>query len=203
MSLYALGLGHHAGQITVRPGIGATPGAVPWRRLPVVLRLVDTLAEVLDYAAGGFHVAELRGAAGGASDPAVAWGHAVLTARHPVPLAHPLGRADLGALWQAAREKYLAVYQAAAAAKRFAPALVVLLREANAAADAAYGGEGVEPPRDPHTGETSAPATTEKLPPLAAESEGGGLGTAGGLMLGAGALVGIGVIAASGRRRRH
>lgn len=137
-------------------------GLVPFRSMPVFLRQVDTMAEVLDYAAGGFHVAVARGLAGGAADSSVSFGKALLGGRAAISPQKPLNRADLVPLWTAAAVAYRTVFDEANAGPGFFVPLVDKLREANSLADRAYAAEGIAPPRDPGPGSTEVPAEPKK-----------------------------------------
>lgn len=146
---------------TLQSGFGSAVlnhNLVPFRRMPTFLRLVDTLAEVLDYSAGGFHVAVARGLVGGASDSSVSFGKALLTGQRPIVPQNPLKRTDLVEKWKAAAGAYKAVFDQANAGPGFFLPLVDKLREANALADAAYQAEDVAPPKDPGPGTTEVPS---------------------------------------------
>lgn len=131
---------------------------VPFLGLPTYLRLVDTIAEVKAYSAGGFHVAVARGLVGGAGDNAVSFGKALLTGRKPLAPQRPLNRADLVEKWKAAAGAYKSVFDTANAGPTFFLPLVDQLREANSLADQAYAAEGIAPPKDPGPGTTEVPS---------------------------------------------
>lgn len=137
-------------------GLGAVESVlnhalVPYKSKAVYLRLVDTKAEVLNYAANGFHVCVTRGLAGGCKDGAVN-----VKGTGPSSCSQPLGRTDLKEAWGAAAEAYLGAYQAALGGVSHVQ-IVPMLAQANAVADAAYAKEGVDPPRDPVTGAAEPP----------------------------------------------
>jgi len=131
---------------------------VPWRSAPVYLRLVNSQARALNYAAGGFHVAVSRGTPGGCGDSA----GSTPTGSAGSCLA-PLGRKELGEEWATVAEKYLRAYDAAKAAWSMGTVLN-MLREANGAADRVYGLENVPPPRDPVTMTSEAPMANPTMP---------------------------------------
>lgn len=138
-------------------GLGETGMAVlnqalvPYTPRASYLRLVDTKAEAVNYAANGFHVCVTRGLAGGCRDGAVN-----IKGTGPSSCSQPLGRADLKSAWSQAAEAYLGAYQAVVGGAN-PSSIVPMLAQANAVADAAYAKEGVEPPRDPKTGASEPP----------------------------------------------
>jgi hypothetical protein len=111
--------------------------------------LVNSPKRALDYAAGGFHVSVDRQNGGGCAD---SWeihnGGTVAAA-----CKQPQNRADLATLWGNAAGKYKAAFEATKAGAAL-PTVVNMLRDANSAADAAFAGEGIAPPRDPATSES-------------------------------------------------
>lgn len=145
---------------------------VPFMGMPTFLRLVDTISEVKDYSAGGFHVAVARGLVGGAGDNSVSFGKALLSGRRALVPQKPLNRADLVSKWKAAAAAYKAVFDTANAGPTFFLPLVDQLREANALADAAYAAEGIAPPKDPGPGTTEVPSE----PKVSATKSSGGNG---------------------------
>jgi hypothetical protein len=152
---------------------------------PTYLRLVNSLSRALDYARGGFHVAVVRGQAGGCSSPA---------GSTPAPrggtCAAPMNSPAASEAWANAAKAYFDVAQAVQAPGARVESIKSQLAVANVIADQAYGIERVPPPRDPGP---SPDATTE--PTYTEMSSGPGWG---GLVLAAGfgALVGVVSIAA-------
>lgn len=126
-----------------------------YRKNPVYLRIVEQRASLTlakDYAAAGYHVAVTRGLGGGCKDLAFSISGTDPKAACKLPLVARSDSAALVALWDKAATLYYNAYSI--------PDLrnaVQALRVANAAADQAYGAEGVEPPRDPVTKESEAP----------------------------------------------
>lgn len=140
-------------------GVGVMDHAlVPFLGMPTFLRLVDTIAEVKDYAAGGFHVSVARGLVGGAGDNSVSFGKALISGKRAIAPQRPLNRADLATKWKAAAGAYKAVFDTANAGPTFFLPLVDQLREANGLADQAYAAEGIAPPKDPGPGTTEVPS---------------------------------------------
>ena len=154
--------------------------ALPWRKPPVYLADVDTAAEALDYAAGGWHVSIARGAAGGCTDDPTTWGRAFLAAGYkkkadPGVPCSALGRDDIRQAWVRPAELYAAAYQAAGAG--YSTAVYDALARANRAADAVYAMESaaaqsrglppVEPPRDPRTAAPEAAGARPRRSPYA------------------------------------
>jgi len=149
-------------------GFGADDGlnhaAVPFRARPRYLRLVRTRGNARDYAAGGFHVSVTRGTAGGcrdASDNFASSGTAKGECNSPI------NSASIRALWAEAAAGYKAVFELGADGSVNVTVLKEKLRAANALADAAYAAEGVEPPRDPETGESDPVGAIDKGSPWA------------------------------------
>jgi len=76
------------------------------------LRNVETLAQALAYAAGGFHVSVTRGLSGGCSDPSSGFmaAHGLFDGEGLTPCVAPLGRSDIRALWAQCAQGYLDAY---------------------------------------------------------------------------------------------
>src|SRR5690349_8772977 len=86
--------------------MAVTQDMMPYLGSPVYLRKVTTPARADAYAAAGFHVSTTRALAGGCADPASA-----ISGTDPKAVCKtPMGRADVGALWQAAANGYYAAY---------------------------------------------------------------------------------------------
>lgn len=136
-------------------GLGADPSRpildhtrVPFRGTPRFLRLVSTLNQAADYAAGGFHVSVDRGLSGGCKDPFTI--HASGT--KGVTCQLPLNRADSRAAWSTAASLYHDAFFATTdlgVGRQPLSVVKAMLRDANLAADRAFALEGIEPPRDP------------------------------------------------------
>jgi hypothetical protein len=134
-----------AGEEQAVAALGFDDNAIPYLPKATYLRLTDTIPEVKNYAAGGFHVSTSRGVAGGCADSALGYG---ASGSKPTKCAKALNRVDVGAAWLNAAMAYSAAYSSVSGG---GPVDYVKpqLKEANLLADAAYKLEGVAPPRDP------------------------------------------------------
>jgi len=146
LSYHFIGLGDDTQQPSV-----LSHTLVPFRRRARYLRLVRKKSHAADYAAGGFHVSVARGLAGGCRDSSANFASGGTKA---TTCLSPLDRADVRALWTAAAEAYM---QAVGSTDKPLEQIKQMLRVANALADRAYAAEGVEPPRDPVTGDPEPP----------------------------------------------
>lgn len=162
---------------------GLFHAAVPFRARPVFLRLAKSRSQLMDYAAGGFHVSVTRGTAGGCKDPSSGFSQSgTIKGTCDTPINSP----EIRAMWASAAALYKIAFENGVAGEKDDPARDISkdqLRSANAAADAAYRAEGVTPPRDPQTGTSEAPvdpAGTLPAPPK-------------GMSTGAKVAIGIGV----------
>lgn len=183
---------------------------VPWLKPPVYLADVDTPAEALQYAAGGFHVAVARAKAGGCSEDPTTWGRVFLAAGYakksdPGTPCGALNVESIRSRWQAVAGQYRDAY-GLAQAQGYNAAVRNALQQANVAADGVYGAESAEargrglppvvPPRDPRI-----PAAPE-----AAGARPKGLSTgakvAAGVAVVGGIAAVVGGLAVAARRRR-
>lgn len=131
-----------------------THSQVPFRGSPVFLRLVTSMSRAADYAAGGFHVSVDRANGGGCKDD---WKiHAGGTKAATCQL--PLNREDVRGLWNTAAGKYLSAFNSSLNPETNLTVIKGFLTDANSAADAAFAAEGIDPPRDPQTGESQGAA---------------------------------------------
>lgn len=148
-----------------------THSQVPFRKAPVFLRLVTSMSRAADYAAGGFHVSLDRAQGGGCKDD---WKiHAAGTKSATCQM--PLNREDVRGLWNTAAGKYLTAFNSSLNPQTKLDVIKGFLSDANSAADAAFAAEGIEPPRDPQTGESQGAAVgkvSSKLGGLALASTG-------------------------------
>ena len=78
---------------------------VPFRSRPVFLRLVNSQARAMDYAAGGFHVSVARGVIGGCADRAEG-----SFLNFGATCTKPLGRDDIRNAWSLAASLYLQAF---------------------------------------------------------------------------------------------
>lgn len=135
-------------------GAAFTHSQIAFRSAPVFLRLVTSMGRAGDYAAGGFHVSVDRANGGGCKDD---WKiHAAGTKAATCKL--PLNREDVRGLWNTAAGKYLTAFNNSLNPGTKLDVMKGFLSDANSAADAAFAAEGIEPPRDPQTGESQGAA---------------------------------------------
>lgn len=161
------------------------------------LRNVETLAQALAYAAGGFHVSVTRGLSGGCRDPSDGFMEArgLFTGEMLTPCAVPLGRDDIRALWAQAAQGYLDAYNLGLRTKSVSK-VKAALRLVQQMQVSPYTLENVDPPRDPGLDQGSSLPEPAHEPPVLAQPRkglgGGAVVAAGaGLMALTGLVVGV------------
>lgn len=168
------------------------------------LRNVETLAQALAYAAGGFHVSVTRGLSGGCSDPSDGFmaAHGLFDGENLAPCVAPLGRSDIRALWAQAAQGYLDAYNLGLSTHSVSQ-VKAKLRLVQQMQVSPYTLEGVPAPRDPGPGTSALPEPDHEPPQVAQQQARRKIGGGGVVAAGAGlmALTGI-IVAVAGAARK-
>lgn len=171
---------------------------VPYRSKPVYLRLTNSIAKAMDYAAAGYHVSVSRGVGGGCGGSS----DSVDGTDESAVCDLPLGRDDLSALWAQAAAGYKSAFDLASNGGSLAD-VKTQLGAANNDANVAYHSEGVDPPSDPVQVAANAAAG---LPPPAPEGAAAASMSSGHPLLwgllGVGIATGLGIAIYKGAKAR-
>lgn len=160
---------------------------VPFLGHTVYLRLVDTLAKALAYAAGGFHTSVERGLGGGCHDPSFDFmqEHGLIDGVNVTPCVTPLGRDDIRSLWAKAAQNYLDAYNIGVTTRSLSKTKAAIVA-AQSMAMSPYQLENVAPPRDPGPSASGLPEVTTMPGPQPAPAP--SRGASGGVVIAAGAV---------------
>ncbi len=136
------------------------------------IRNVETLAQALAYAAGGFHVSVTRGLSGGCKDPSDGFMYArgLIDGMNTTPCAVALNNPRIRDAWANVAQKYLDAYNLGVTTKSLSKTKAAI-QAAQSMMISPYAMEGVTPPRDPGPGNTlpePAPEPPILQPPVTA-----------------------------------